>query len=205
MSAILFDLDRTLVDLQTHTDYRAALADVEGVLGSGSHPEAPGTESPTPKMRCMEILAALDGDARWADVSAAISRHELAAVARSRPMPGLAAAVEATERLPRAVVTLLTSDTARAALDHHAAPIEVIVGRRPDLRPKPAPDQLLEACRILGVHRADAVMIGDSIGDLEAALAAGCGFTGVTDKGSSEFPDGVETLADLDELAARLS
>ncbi len=205
MSAILFDLDRTLVDVQSYTDYGAALADVESLIGMWEDLPTPATEWDTPTRRCMGILVTLSGDDRWQGVSDVIERHEMAAIERSHAMPGLAAALLATERLPRAVVTLLPPPAARAALDRHGIAIEHVVGRRPDLRPKPAPDQLLEACRLLGVHRADAIMIGDSTWDQQAAEAAGCGFTGLTNGGRSEFPEGVETIDDLDELVARLS
>jgi phosphoglycolate phosphatase-like HAD superfamily hydrolase len=204
MSAILFDLDRTLIDVQTHTDYPAALRDVEAVVGAWDDPPTPPTGWDGPTRRAMGILVALSGDDRWSQVSDLIKRHELAGVEASEAMPGLAEILEASARLPRAVVTLLPPGAARAALDRHGVEIEVVIGRRPDLRPKPAPDQLLEACRRLGVHHADAIMIGDSTWDHAAAVAAGCGFTGLTNHGPNEFPDGVEVFPDLAALADRV-
>lgn len=41
-------------------------------------------------------------------------------------------------------------------------------------RRKPHPDVILEACRRLGLPPADAVLIGDSANDVQAAQAAGC-------------------------------
>lgn len=204
MSAILFDLDRTLVDVQTHTDYGAALADVESLIGAWDDPPTPATGWDEPTRRAMGILVALSGDERWKQVSDTIERHELAAIDRSVAMPGLEAVLESSERLPRAVVTLLPPVAARAALDRHGVHIEIVVGRRSDLRPKPAPDQLLEACRQLAVHPGDAIMIGDSTWDHAAAVAAGCGFTGLTNHGPNEFPEEVEVFDDLTELATRI-
>jgi phosphoglycolate phosphatase-like HAD superfamily hydrolase len=152
----------------------------------------------------MGILVALSGDPRWAEVSDTIERHELAAIERSTAMPGLTEMLELSSRLPRAVVTLLPPGAARAALARHGVEIDIVIGRRPDLRPKPAPDQLIEACQRLGVHHADAIMIGDSTWDHAAAVAAGCGFTGVTNHGPNEFPDDVEVYADLLELSDRI-
>jgi phosphoglycolate phosphatase len=40
---------------------------------------------------------------------------------------------------------------------------------------KPAPDMLLEACRILGIEPGRTAMIGDSIADMQMAMAAGVG------------------------------
>lgn len=47
-----------------------------------------------------------------------------------------------------------------------------IVGARPELPRKPDPAPLLHACTLLGVAPAQAVMIGDSLNDVEAAQAA---------------------------------
>lgn len=204
MSAVLFDLDRTLIDVQSFTDYEAALVDVEAFIGDWDDPPTPATGWDGPTRRAMGILVALSGDTRWEAVSQTIERHELAGVNRSVAMPGLKAVLEATERLPRAVVTLLPPAAAQKALDRHGVRIEVVIGRTPDLKPKPAPDQLLEACSRLGVHHADAVMIGDSTWDHAAAVSAGCGFTGLTNHGPNEFPEAVETYDDLTELAARM-
>ena len=41
-------------------------------------------------------------------------------------------------------------------------------------RRKPDPQPLLHACTLLGVAARDAIMIGDSVNDVEAARAAGC-------------------------------
>ena len=102
MRAVLFDLDRTLVDLQTYTDYAAALAHVEALVGAWEYPPTPATDWDTPPQRCMSILVALSGDSRWAEVSALIAAHELRAVPRSHPMPRLEEAMVRTDHRPRA-------------------------------------------------------------------------------------------------------
>ena len=116
MRAVLFDLDRTLVDLQTYTDYAAALADVEVLVGAWKDPPTPATDWDTPTQRCMSILVALSGDPRWTEVSDLITAHELQAIPLSHPMPRLAEAMVRTDHLPRAVVTLLSEEPARTAL-----------------------------------------------------------------------------------------
>lgn len=45
---------------------------------------------------------------------------------------------------------------------------------------KPSPDQLLYACGVLNIKPIDAVMIGDSMADIQAARSAGTYFIGVT-------------------------
>ncbi len=199
MRAVLFDLDRTLADLQSYTDYGAALRDVTGLIGGWEDPPTPTTDWDTPTERCMAILVGLSGDARWQEVSDRIAVHEVRAVPDSRPMPRLAEALARSGHLVRGVVTLLAEEPARTVLSRHGADLPVLVPRRADLRPKPAPDQIIEACRLLGVPPSDTVMIGDSTWDDEAAADAGCAFVGVpaTAAGEGRFPEGVRIAGDL--------
>ena len=201
MEAVLFDLDRTLIDLQTYTDYGAAWQDTESMIGSWDDLPTPETDWDAPTQRCMSILVALSGDPRWTDVSEGISVHEMAAVAASHAMPRLKEALELAQGTRRAVVTLVAEAPARAVLARHGVDIPLLVPRRPDLRPKPAADQLLEACRLLEVAPSRTVMIGDSTWDREAAHNARCGFVGVaaTEDGATRFGRGVITGRDLVE------
>ncbi len=201
--AVLFDLDRTLIDLQSFTDYTAALNDVERRFDAWDEADVPGTGWDAPTKRCMHALFSLSGDPRWQELSDEIEKHERAALESSQAMPGLEAALAATAGIARAVVTLVPPSTARAALDMHGVGIDVLVARRPDLRPKPAPDQPAAACALLGVRPERAVMLGDSTWDREAALAAGCSFVGVTNGATSEFPVDTDLVSDLDQFARR--
>lgn len=70
--------------------------------------------------------------------------------------------------------TALAKETIRgAALDP-----DVIVGTS-DAPEKPAPGMLLLACERLDVKPEQALMVGDSLFDREAARAAGCRFVGL--------------------------
>lgn len=198
MNVVLFDLDRTLVDVQSYTDYAAALAEVEELIGSWEDPPTPPTGWDGPTRRAMGILVALGGDPRWESVSGVIERHELDAVRRSVAMPKLVEALTLVEAVPRGVVTLLPDRAAHAALDRHGVEIPVVVGRRAELAVKPAPDQLLAACEELGVEPGQATMIGDSTWDAGAARAAGCRFVGVTNGGPNEFPPDIPVADTLD-------
>jgi phosphoglycolate phosphatase len=204
-SALVFDLDRTLVDVQSFTDYAAALGDVESMIGTWPGVTTPDTSWDAPTRACMEVLVALAGDPRWQQVSDVIEAHEAAAAAASRPMKGLAGVLAATAGRRRAVATLLPPAVARQVLDFHGVAIETVVGRQPNLFPKPAPDQLVEAARLLGVATGELLMIGDSTWDLQAAVAAGCAFIGVRNGARSEFPPATDTVADLEELGVRLA
>ncbi len=60
-------------------------------------------------------------------------------------------------------------------------------------RPKPAPDMVLAACELLGVAPTEAVMVGDSSYDRDAARAAGVRFIGFRCAGDAK----IETLVEL--------
>lgn len=183
--ALLLDLDRTLVDLQSFTDYAAALSDVEALLGRWSGADVPETDWDQPTMACMSVLHSLLGDPRWRQVSDAIAVHELAAVDQSTPMPTVADTAVHLRGIPVAVVTLLAPEVVPVVLAAHdiqvgeGREVDVVVGRASDVRPKPEADGLLAACSALGVDPAEAVMIGDSSWDAEAAARAGVRFIGV--------------------------
>ncbi len=194
---LLLDLDRTLVDVQSFTDYEAAVADLEARFGELPGSDIPETYWRPATLRAMEVLVAWAGDPRWQEASDLIEAHELAAVEVSTPMPGVERFVTTIAGIPTMVVTLMGPTAARAALDRHGIDLPV-VGRRVDLRPKPSPDQLLAAAELLGVDASSCTMVGDSSWDHGAATAAGCRFVGV---GSTDFGPGVTVV---DDLAAAL-
>lgn len=181
--ALLLDLDRTLVDLQSFTDYAAALDDVRALLGSWPDVDVPETDWDGPTLACMSVLHSLAGDERWPEVSAAIARHERAGIPLSVAMPTVVEAREILKSVPVAVVTLVAPDVVPDALAQHGIrvgrEVDIVVGRSSEVPPKPQPDGLWLACRMLGVEPSDAIMIGDSSWDAEAALRAGVAFIGV--------------------------
>ena len=187
--AILFDLDRTLVDLQNHTDYAAALADLHVLLKGWSEFTVLDADWDAPTLECMAILVALSHDPRWGPASATVAAHERSAIPRSRPMPGLSEAAAACEGLPYAIVTLLPPDVAHETLTHHGFPVDVIVGRDPHIRAKPHGDGLVVAAERLGIPVAECVMIGDSSWDCAAAADAGAAFVGVPQTAAAFGPE----------------
>jgi phosphoglycolate phosphatase-like HAD superfamily hydrolase len=209
--ALLLDLDRTLVDLQSFTDYAAALADVQALMGDWLPADVPDTDWDRPTMACMSVLHSLLGDPRWEAMSAAIAVHERAAIPRSVAMPTVLESRARLREVPTAVVTLLAPDLVPAVLLAHGigvgsgGEIDVVVGRASDVRPKPEADGLLAASAALGVAPEDAVMVGDSSWDAQAAERAGVAFVGVpsTPGGLSDVAVTVPTFADAIELALR--
>jgi phosphoglycolate phosphatase len=205
VKALLLDLDRTLIDIQSYTDYAAALVDVTRELGEIPVAEMPATGWDSPTIRCMQILTVLAGEPHWDAASHLIERQEIAALPRARPMPGLGELMEAyPPGFPTAVVTLLGPTATNQVLELHGVSVTAVVPRRPDSRPKPAPDQLLAACGLLKVDPSEAIMVGDSTWDHKAAESAGISFIGVTNHRPSEFQEGTQVVNDLLELVTRL-
>jgi phosphoglycolate phosphatase-like HAD superfamily hydrolase len=187
--AFIFDLDRTLVDLQSFTDYAAALRDVTELVGEHVGAAVPAADWDAPTLSTMAILVALAGDERWGPASRVVAGHERAAIPQSVAMPGLEALDESLEGTPRAVVTLLPEDVAREVLAHHGVHVDVIIGRDPLIPAKPSGAGLIEAADRMGVPVADCVMIGDSSWDHAAAGDAGAAFIGVPVSAGAFAPD----------------
>lgn len=199
--AYIFDLDRTLVDLQSFTDYAAALRDLTAMIGAHPGAMVPDADWDAPTQSTMAILVALTGDPRWPTASEAVAVHERAAIPRSLPMIGLHELVEACEGRPYAVVTLLAPDVARDVLDFHGFPVDVIIGRDPRIRAKPHGDGLVVAAERLGVGVPECVMIGDSTWDHAAAMEAGASFIGVPMSVSAFAPEIPQAHGLLDAMA----
>jgi HAD superfamily hydrolase (TIGR01509 family) len=92
-------------------------------------------------------------------------------------MDGAAATLQSIS-LPKAVITnspvgLAKKALSVAKLDRY---LDTVVGSDEVPRSKPAPDGILEACRRLGVHPHETIMIGDSRFDEGAAKSAGADF-----------------------------
>ena len=189
IKAFIFDLDRTLVDLQSYTDYAAALRDLTALVGPASGASVPDADWDAPTLSTMAILVALAGDPRWHEASAAVAAHEHAAIGQSVAMPGLDELEDALGDTPRAVVTLLPEDVARAVLAHHNANVDVIIGRDPHIPAKPSGAGLIVAAERLGIPVASTVMIGDSSWDHAAAVHAGAAFIGVPVSASAFGPN----------------
>ena len=103
------------------------------------------------------------------------------AVARNvRYMTANPHAAEALQTLARrgigrAVVTNTQASAVPSVLDACGLRphFDFVFGVTDDIREKPAPDLLLAACDALGVRPAEALMVGDSSYDAQAARAAG--------------------------------
>lgn len=199
--ALLLDLDRTLVDVETYVDYCAALRDLRVSFpdgGVGLTPETTGWGSCTKEV--IARLVALAGEAGYPPAAALVAQRELEGAPGAQAMPGLAPFLEAIADRRTAVVTLLGPEATALVLDQHDIEVDAVVPRRPDLKPKPFRDQVDEALRLIDVEAADAVMIGDSATDLVAAESAGVRFIGITNGRDTPEFDTVETAQNLEAV-----
>ncbi len=194
MKAVLFDMDGVLV--HTYEAWFGLMARATSELG---YPVV-----------TREQFHASWGQGLAADVERFFPRHDLPTVERyyaenfhrhaagvrvdpdaARVLRGLA------ERgIGRAVITNTPAVLAREILKAAALEPDALVGGTDVPRAKPHPDMVHEACRRLGVGEADALVVGDSRYDLEAARAAGVRFAGYG-------IDGDFRLASLGDLLTR--
>ena len=131
--------------------------------------------------------------------STLIERYEMAGVDRAAPMAGAADLLArlARRHIPIAIVTSNSSATVRRWLEINrlgdivaeanpeivantgAHTIPTIVGRDAGLAVKPSPATVIRALELLRAGPADAVFIGDSVSDFEAARAASVRFCAI--------------------------
>lgn len=181
--AILFDLDGTLLD--SAPDLAAAANAMLAELGRA--PRDPTVIATyigkgIPKLVERALTGSLDAAADPGLFAQALPIYERyyaeESGRRSVPFPGVIEGLRALHGagLPLACITnkaeRFTIDLLqRTGLDGF---FKVVVCGDMVVRKKPDPEPVLTACARLDVRPADAVMIGDSANDAQAARAAGC-------------------------------
>jgi len=130
-----------------------------------------------------------------AELEAHYDAHFMDHATHLRVDPDARDVVDALRRrgLAQALITNTPAPLARAILDHARLELDAVVGGTDVANAKPAPDIVLEACRRLGVPAADALVVGDSRFDRDAARAASVRFVGVRMDGDAR----IERLAEL--------
>jgi len=174
--AYIFDLDGTLLDtladlaastnyaLQAHHMPRRTIDEVRRFVGNGVR-------------RLME-QAVTEGTTteQFEAVIATFRDHYLHhSLDTTRPYPGIMELLRRLKADGKATAVVSNKfDAATKALCTHffGTLVDVAIGESERIRRKPAPDTVVEAMRLLGVDRQQAVYVGDS--DVDIATAANC-------------------------------
>jgi phosphoglycolate phosphatase/AHBA synthesis associated protein len=177
--AVLFDLDGVLID--SHEVWFALLQEAARALGP------PGSAVMRADFEA-GLGQGIEADiARWfpgrtvPEVEAYYAAHFLDHRAHLRVDPDAADVLAGLREsgVPSAVVTNTPSPLAREILATVGLEIGVVVGGTDVPRPKPAPDIVLRAAELLRVSAADAIVVGDTAFDRDAARTAGVRFAGL--------------------------
>lgn len=171
--AVIFDLDGTILDtlqdlansvnhaLRTHGYPERTIDEVRRFIGNGirvlmrrSCPAGISEEAQEEALATFRIHY----DAHCKDFTAPYDGiHDLLNVLRAR---GIRTAV-VSNKIEPAVIVLCD--------EHFPNQFEYMVGNRPDLAPKPAPDSVNEVIEKMGLAREDIVYIGDTEVDIQTA------------------------------------
>jgi phosphoglycolate phosphatase len=183
LRAALIDLDGTL--LETAPDLALAANETRAEFGMAplavervAQFVGKGTDRLVHRALTDDLHGELDA-ARFARARASFERHYRAANGtRSHVFDRVPETLERLRAagLKLACVTNKPREFTRSLLERTGllARLDAAVSGDEVARRKPHPDLLLEACDRLGIAPAQAILIGDSANDLQAAQAAGC-------------------------------
>jgi phosphoglycolate phosphatase len=176
IDGVVFDLDGTLIDSEKAICAAASLA--FGDVGCDVDEAAVADHLGAPLDELFAHFVPVPHAAQREHFIARYLHHHEEHPDRNPPaLPGVVAGLShlRDRGFPLAVGT--TKPTARAVLQLQACGLDGffrhVQGTDPPLRPKPAPDVIVVACRTLGIAPARAVMVGDTARDVGAARAAG--------------------------------
>lgn len=200
-SAVIFDLDGTLVD--SHGSIRASIrAVVERHALPDPTPEALEVAVSLP-LRAMLARIAETQDASLVEAYANtyLEHYVATMVEASHPFEGIADALDAlvTRRIPIAVLTNKTEVNAQKICDGRfgIGRFATLVGSVPERPNKPDPIGALLAASRLSVSPRDCWLVGDSRIDVDTARASGMAAIGAR---WGIPPELVEKIADADVL-----
>ncbi len=101
------------------------------------------------------------------------------------------------KHLRTAIITNTPRLLAEAILDQAKIPAHIVVGGSDVPNPKPAPDIVYRALQLLAVSPTQAIVVGDTRFDKEAAQAAGVRFVGLGIEGDPTLTSLLDLLAVL--------
>ena len=185
IKGIVFDMDGTLVNLGGFVDWMHAYHQAKGAyLECGCPPELIEGLVETNLFNMMNLVR--DENARSMDdeavrdiqrsVYAAVERCELEGIKHCSLMPGCVETLDwiRSRGIAMGVATSNSELIAEKVLEIKGISeyFGAVVGRRPELRMKPHPDQVLKCLEEIGVDPSQGLVVGDSVKDVQSAKSA---------------------------------
>ncbi|MCL3861380.1 HAD family hydrolase [Actinotalea sp. K2] len=213
VGAVLFDIDGTLVDsnyLHVHA-WAQAFAEAGLTVDSWRVHRAIGMGS---GLLLTDLVGQQDADRHGEALKDRHGELYTQLAAQQRAFDGARELVRAVAE--RGARTVLATSAGPTSLEHLREVLDLddvvtgITSAKDVEHAKPSPDLVEAALEIAGVPPERAVMVGDTVWDVEAAARAGVRCVGVLTGGSSEaalreagavavYPDVASLLADLDQ------
>lgn len=196
--AFIFDLDGTLVDalpdirananraLQSlGYDFELSLDETRPHVGGGAQ-----------KLASSVLGKSMDDADTMALYHAFADIYEKHPADFSVPFPGVMHVLDVLKKkgIPMCCVTAKPARARVQVLDAMGLTSYLSLALSPEdgFAKKPAPDMLVECCRVMGVSPADTVMVGDTRFDIEAGLNAECMKVCYCEHGYQDLPEEFE-------------
>lgn len=185
VKGIVFDMDGTLVNLGGFVDWKHAHLQAKGAyLECGCPPELIEELGERNLFDMMNLVR--DENVRSMDdetvrdiqksVYAAVEECEHEGIKHCSLMPGCVETLDwiRSRGIAMGVATSNSEIVAEKVLESRGIRdyFSAIVGRRPELRMKPHPDQILKCLEEMGVDPSQGLMVGDSVKDVQSAKSA---------------------------------
>jgi HAD superfamily hydrolase (TIGR01509 family) len=221
IEGIVFDMDGTLVNLGGHVDWKHAYHQArDAYIKCGCLPgQIDGHEERNlfnliNLVRDENVRAMDDETAKDIQkiVFTAIESCELEGVEHCSLMPGCVEALDwiRSSGIVMGVATSNSELVAEKVLESLGIGgyFSAVVGRRPELRMKPHPDQILKCLEEIGVDPSKGLVVGDSVKDVLAAKSANAPVISIpsffTSRESIERLGTDEIIGSLSELPASI-
>jgi HAD superfamily hydrolase (TIGR01509 family) len=221
IEGVVFDMDGTLVNLGGHVDWRRAYHQAKRVYLQSDC--SPGFIEGLEEKNLFNMLnivrdenaRVMDDESLWViqrSAYAAVEDCELEGVEHCSLMPGCVAALEwvQSQGISMGVATSNSELVAERVLESMGVKgfFSAVVGRRPELRMKPYPDQLLKCLEEMGVEPSRSLVVGDSVKDVQSAKASGVPVVSIpsffTNRGDIERLGAEEVIDGLGELPSAI-
>ncbi len=208
--AFIFDLDGTLVDAlpDIRANANRALKSLGYDFQMSMEETKPHVGGGAQKLASNVLGKPMDDPDTMALYHAFADIYEKHPADFGKPFPGVMQVLDTLREkgIPMSCVTAKPAKARVQVLDVLGLTEYLALALSPEdgFAKKPAPDMLIECCRVMGVAPAETVMVGDTRFDIEAGFAAECHSVCYCEHGyqalPEEFEDRTVRIADFTEL-----